>query len=193
VTGVCGPVLGGFSGDDGMLAPVPGRADPKSSRSSQSIYCDDVATPDDPVGMPPSILDLRSSEARGEAAISRSDLRGCTLPDDRLDCRGRRLDPRGPTGDRLAPAYYLAAFSLVGTVASLLMPETRGRDLDAQTAAISRSDLRGCTLPDDRLDCRGRRLDPRGPAMPRRCVTRASPEKFPIVAVNILRRCGHAG
>ncbi|WP_298954317.1 MFS transporter [uncultured Methylobacterium sp.] len=37
------------------------------------------------------------------------------------------------TGDRLAPAYYLAAFSLVGTVASLLMPETRGRDLDAQT------------------------------------------------------------
>jgi MFS family permease len=39
------------------------------------------------------------------------------------------------TGDRLAPAYYLAAFSLVGTVAALLLPETRGRDLDADTAA----------------------------------------------------------
>jgi hypothetical protein len=39
------------------------------------------------------------------------------------------------TGDRLAPAYYLAAFSLVGTVAALLLPETRGRDLDADTEA----------------------------------------------------------
>jgi hypothetical protein len=35
------------------------------------------------------------------------------------------------TGDRMAPAYYLAAFSLVGTVAAWLLPETRGRDLDA--------------------------------------------------------------
>jgi len=39
------------------------------------------------------------------------------------------------TGDRLAPAYYLAAFSLVGTVAAFLMPETRGRDLDSNSAA----------------------------------------------------------
>jgi MFS family permease len=39
------------------------------------------------------------------------------------------------TGDRLAPAYYLAAFSLVGTVAALLLPETRGRNLDADTEA----------------------------------------------------------
>ncbi len=29
----------------------------------------------------------------------------------------------------MMPAYYLAAFSLVGTVAALLLPETRGRDL----------------------------------------------------------------
>ena len=34
------------------------------------------------------------------------------------------------TGDRRAPAYYLAAFSAVGTLAALMMPETRGRDLD---------------------------------------------------------------
>ena len=34
------------------------------------------------------------------------------------------------TGDRLSPAYYLAATSLVGAVAAFLMPETRGRDLD---------------------------------------------------------------
>ncbi|TNC14429.1 MFS transporter [Methylobacterium terricola] len=35
------------------------------------------------------------------------------------------------TGDRMAPAYYLAAFSLVGTAAAWLLPETRGRDLEA--------------------------------------------------------------
>ena len=35
------------------------------------------------------------------------------------------------SGDKLMPAYYLAAFSVVGTVAALMMPETRGRDLDA--------------------------------------------------------------
>ena len=35
------------------------------------------------------------------------------------------------SGDRLMPAYYLAAFSVLGTVAALMMPETRGRDLDA--------------------------------------------------------------
>ncbi|SFU34102.1 Predicted arabinose efflux permease, MFS family [Methylobacterium sp. 174MFSha1.1] len=34
------------------------------------------------------------------------------------------------TGDRMAPAYYLAAFSLIGTVAAWLLPETRGRDLE---------------------------------------------------------------
>ncbi len=34
------------------------------------------------------------------------------------------------TGDKLAPAYYLAAFSVVGTVAAFLMPETKGRELD---------------------------------------------------------------
>ncbi|MEH3147369.1 MAG: MFS transporter [Methylobacterium frigidaeris] len=39
------------------------------------------------------------------------------------------------TGDRLAPAYYLAAFSVVGTVAAVLMPETRGRDPDADAGA----------------------------------------------------------
>lgn len=34
------------------------------------------------------------------------------------------------TGDKIAPAYYLAATSLVGAVAAFLMPETKGRDLD---------------------------------------------------------------
>ncbi|AWN52466.1 MFS transporter [Methylobacterium sp. 17Sr1-1] len=34
------------------------------------------------------------------------------------------------TGDRMAPAYYLAAFSLIGTVAAWWLPETRGRDLE---------------------------------------------------------------
>ena len=41
------------------------------------------------------------------------------------------------TGDRLAPAYYLAAFSLVGTIAAMMLPETRGRDLDAEVAPAS--------------------------------------------------------
>ena len=35
------------------------------------------------------------------------------------------------SGDKLMPAYYLVAFSLAGTAAALMMPETRGRDLDA--------------------------------------------------------------
>ena len=35
------------------------------------------------------------------------------------------------SGDKLMPAYYLAAFSVLGTVAVWMMPETRGRDLDA--------------------------------------------------------------
>ncbi|WP_375454685.1 MFS transporter [uncultured Methylobacterium sp.] len=39
------------------------------------------------------------------------------------------------SGDRLAPAYYLVAFSAVGTLAALMMPETRGRDLDADSEA----------------------------------------------------------
>ena len=34
------------------------------------------------------------------------------------------------SGDKLAPAYYLAAFSVLGTIAAVLMPETRGRDLE---------------------------------------------------------------
>ncbi len=34
------------------------------------------------------------------------------------------------SNDKLMPAYYLAAFSVVGTVAALFMPETRGKDLD---------------------------------------------------------------
>ncbi|MCJ2022230.1 MFS transporter [Methylobacterium sp. E-065] len=42
------------------------------------------------------------------------------------------------TGDRLTPAYYLAAFSLIGTVAAFLMPETRGRDLDSNEEAGAR-------------------------------------------------------
>lgn len=36
------------------------------------------------------------------------------------------------SGDRLMPAYYLVAFSAVGTIAALAMPETRGRDLDVE-------------------------------------------------------------
>lgn len=39
------------------------------------------------------------------------------------------------TGDRLAPAYYLVGFSVLGTIAALMMHETRGRDLDADTEA----------------------------------------------------------
>ncbi|GLS43447.1 MFS transporter [Methylobacterium brachythecii] len=39
------------------------------------------------------------------------------------------------TGDRLAPAYYLVAFSVIGTIAAMLMPETKGRDLDANAEA----------------------------------------------------------
>ncbi|CAO4166455.1 MFS transporter [Methylorubrum populi] len=39
------------------------------------------------------------------------------------------------TGDRMMPAYYLAAFSAVGTVAALLLPETRGRDIHGDAAA----------------------------------------------------------
>jgi MFS family permease len=35
------------------------------------------------------------------------------------------------SGDKLMPAYYLAAFSVLGTVAALMMPETRGKDLGA--------------------------------------------------------------
>ncbi len=38
------------------------------------------------------------------------------------------------TGDRMAPAYYLAAFSLLGTIAALLLPETRGRDIHVDGA-----------------------------------------------------------
>ena len=35
------------------------------------------------------------------------------------------------SGNKLAPAYYLVAFSIVGTIAAWLLPETRGRSLDA--------------------------------------------------------------
>jgi MFS family permease len=35
------------------------------------------------------------------------------------------------TGDKLAPAYYLAAFSLIGTIAAFLLPETKNKNLDA--------------------------------------------------------------
>ena len=34
------------------------------------------------------------------------------------------------TGDKVAPAYYLAATSLIGAVAALMLPETRGRSLN---------------------------------------------------------------
>ena len=34
------------------------------------------------------------------------------------------------TGDKVAPAYYLAATSLIGAVAAFKLPETRGRPLD---------------------------------------------------------------
>ena len=36
------------------------------------------------------------------------------------------------TGDKLAPAYYLAAFSLIGTAAAWFLPETRGKSLDVE-------------------------------------------------------------
>jgi len=39
------------------------------------------------------------------------------------------------TGDRLAPAYFLAVFSLIGTIAAYFLPETRGRDLDSNEEA----------------------------------------------------------
>ena len=39
------------------------------------------------------------------------------------------------SGDKLAPAYYLVAFSVVGTIAAALMPETRGKNLDADAEA----------------------------------------------------------
>lgn len=39
------------------------------------------------------------------------------------------------TGDRLAPAYYLVAFSVIGTIAAWLMHETRGKDIDANREA----------------------------------------------------------
>jgi MFS family permease len=34
------------------------------------------------------------------------------------------------SGDKLAPAYYLVAFSIIGTIAAMLLPETHGRELD---------------------------------------------------------------
>lgn len=34
------------------------------------------------------------------------------------------------TGDKVAPAYYLAATSLIGAIAAYMLPETRGRSLD---------------------------------------------------------------
>jgi MFS family permease len=34
------------------------------------------------------------------------------------------------TGDKLAPAYYLVVFSVIGTVAALMLPETGGKNLD---------------------------------------------------------------
>ncbi len=34
------------------------------------------------------------------------------------------------TGDKVAPAYYLAATSLIGAAAAFLLPETKGRSLD---------------------------------------------------------------
>lgn len=39
------------------------------------------------------------------------------------------------SGNKLAPAYYLVAFSIVGTVAAMLLPETRGKDLDGDVDA----------------------------------------------------------
>lgn len=39
------------------------------------------------------------------------------------------------SGDKLAPAYYLVAFSIVGTLAALWMPETRGKDMESDAAA----------------------------------------------------------
>ncbi len=34
------------------------------------------------------------------------------------------------TGDKLAPAYYLAVTGIIGAIAAFAMPETRGKDLD---------------------------------------------------------------
>ncbi len=39
------------------------------------------------------------------------------------------------TGDKLSPAYYLVAFSIVGTIAAFLMRETRGKDIEANVEA----------------------------------------------------------
>jgi MFS family permease len=39
------------------------------------------------------------------------------------------------SGDKLAPAYYLVAFSILGTIAAFLMPETRSKNIDADTEA----------------------------------------------------------
>ena len=33
------------------------------------------------------------------------------------------------TGDKVAPAYYLAATSLIGAIAAYMLPETKGREL----------------------------------------------------------------
>jgi len=33
------------------------------------------------------------------------------------------------SGDKLAPAFYLVVFSVIGTIAAVLMHETRGKDL----------------------------------------------------------------
>ncbi|OAS25357.1 MFS transporter [Methylobacterium platani] len=51
------------------------------------------------------------------------------------------------TGDRMAPAYYLAAFSLLGTAAAWLLPETRGRDLDEGTGAATAGGRSGESHP----------------------------------------------
>jgi nitrate/nitrite transporter NarK len=34
------------------------------------------------------------------------------------------------TGDKLMPAYYLVGFSILGTIAAMLLPETRGKKFD---------------------------------------------------------------
>ena len=41
------------------------------------------------------------------------------------------------SGDKLMPAYYLAAFSIIGTIAALMLPETRGRNLVDSPSTIT--------------------------------------------------------
>ncbi len=70
------------------------------------------------------------------------------------------------TGDRLAPAYYLAAFSLVGTIAAMMLPETRDRTSTRRSPPPRAGESGtgrggGGGAPARRPGRRGSRLEPR--------------------------------